>query len=85
MLTLVPHKDLGARINMKNLLFFIFLAISCTLAATAPYNLDVQADYLKLLLRSAKLRPMVNDELNLSPNQDEFSNIVRSVAGKRGK
>lgn len=70
---------------MKTLLLFTHLAISCTFVASATYEVDIQVDYLKFLLSLAELRPTINGELNFSPNEHEFSNIVRSVAGKRSK
>ena len=64
---------------------FFCLSFCGILARSTPYEVDIQADYLNSLLNKAKLRPTVKGELNFSPNQNAFSNVVRSVAGKRGK
>ena len=49
------------------------------------HGVDLQTDYLNKLLEFAKMHSKVKGELNFSPDGKVFSNIVRSVAGKRGQ
>ena len=61
----------------------IFSALlSGVLAKAATDKMNMQTDYLRQLLNAAKLRPTVNGDLNFSPHEGEFANIVRSIAGK---
>ena len=62
----------------------VFFYVSISSVRPTPYEIDIQADYLNSLLNAAKLRPMMDGEVNFSPNKDKFSNVVQSVAGKRG-
>lgn len=60
------------------------LLFSGVLTRAATDNMDMQTDYLRQLLNAAKLRPTVNGELNFSPHEGEFANIVRSIGGSMG-
>ena len=53
-------------------------------ATPGPYEMDIQTNYLNTLVNAAKQRPTVNGELNFSPDGKVFSNVVRSIAGKKG-
>lgn len=68
--------------NMK------FIALTLTLSAifngTTAREVDTRTDYLHHVMDAARLRPQINGELNFSPHEREFSNIVRSIIGKRG-
>ena len=64
---------------------FLLTAIACgILARPAPNELDIRVQYLYRLLDSAKARPKVNGELNFLAEKEKFSNIVQSIAGRRG-
>lgn len=68
--------------NME-LTVLALLVLSVLVGATA-YEGDCRTDYLSQIMNASKLRQRVNGELNFSPNEGEFSNAVRSIAGKRG-
>ena len=82
-MTIVSPSELKMMNIPAFVFFFLYLSMSCAYRPT-PYEVDIQVDYLNSLMNAAKLRPLIDGELNFSPNEDEFSNVVKSIAGKRG-
>lgn len=58
--------------------------LSSVVAGATTHEGDCRTEYLAQIMNASKARQRVNDELNFSPNEGEFSNTVRSIAGKRG-
>lgn len=68
--------------TMATILSIFSLCIA--LVTATPYGVDVQVKYLSSIMNKAKLHPMVNGEINFSPNGREFSNVVKSISGIKG-
>ena len=69
---------------MKLIVLYVFNILLTVLAKHNSHDVSLQTDYLKIQMEIAKLRPKVNGEINFSPDEKVFSNIVRSIAGKLG-
>lgn len=63
---------------------FLFLILSICIEFVCA-GAGVELDYLNSIMARAKLQPRVNDEMNFSPNVNEFSNVVMGVPGRKGK
>lgn len=68
---------------MKLIVLWVF-NILVTVLAKHDSEVDLQTDYLKKQMGIAKSHPKVNGEINFSPDEKVFSNIVRSITGTKG-
>lgn len=76
--------DMGCTVTM--IIFSVALLTGTIVGATpGPYEIDIQTDFLNTLLSGAKLHSAVNGELNFSPIDKLFSNVVRTITGEKGK